>query len=178
MNTYLVPFEEIETVLVGYMAKVNASTEDEAFGKIKNIIDIGESPHSFADTTTDGIQYDIEAHVNLGIIEHIDSDCKYNMDDYSIEDVEKVDERVSVSLDFTAFDIVRLGKDEIYLMAEESFAKVGLTLEILEMEMIPTKIEEHFVSYDCVPTEYRRVFTDESFVHMKDGIKIGGNYDE
>lgn len=130
------------------------------------------------DETSDGIQYDIEAHANLGIIEHIDSDCKYNMDDYSIKDVEKVDERISASLDLTAFNIARFGKDELYAMAEQAFVGVGLTLEILEMEMIPTEIEEHSVKYDCIPTDYRRVFADESYVHMKDGKKIGGNFDE
>lgn len=173
MNTYLVPFEEVETVLVGYQAKVHANTAEEAFMKISDIIADGESPHNFTDTLEHGLQYDIEAHVNLGIIEHIDSCCKYNIEDYSVDDVVMVDERISANLDFTAFDIARYGQDELYRMVEESFRQVGLTLEILEMDMVPTRIEEHFVSYDCIPTEYRNIFTDESYVHIKNGKVIG-----
>ena len=87
MKTYLVPFEEIETVLVGYQASVKANSKEEAFNKIRNIIADGESPHNFTDIA-DGVEYDIEAYSNLGIIEHIESDCKYNMDDYDANDVE------------------------------------------------------------------------------------------
>jgi len=171
MKTYLVPFEEIETVLVGYQARVHANSKEEAFEKINNIIIDGESPHNFTDVTEDGIEYDIEAHVNLGIIEHIDSDCKYNIEDYTIDDVKKIDERVFCKLDLTAFDIARYGKDELYNMAEAEFSEVNLNLEILEMEMIPTKIEEGFVSYDCIPTEYKCTFTDDDVWYIKDGVK-------
>ena len=177
MKTYLVPFEEIETVLVGYQASVKANSKEEAFNKIRNIIADGESPHNYIDVI-DGVEYSIEACSNLGIIEHIESDCKYNMDDYDVNDVEILDERVSCQLQLSAFEIARYGKDELYNMAEAKFLEVGLTLEILDMEMIPSSIEEHFVKYDCVPTEYKQFFTDETYVYMKDGIRIGGDFNE
>jgi len=177
MKTYLVPFEEIETALVGYQASVKASSKEEAFNKIRFIIADGESPHNFTDIA-DGVEYDIEAYSNLGIIEHIESDCKYNIDDYDANDVEILDERVSCQLQLSAFEIARYGKDELYNMVEVKFSIVGLNLEILEMDMIPFKIEEHFVAYNCIPTEYKQFFTDETYVYMKDGIRIGGDFNE
>lgn len=44
-------------------------------------------------------------------------------------------------------------------MVEEKFAKVGLRLEILEMDMIPTKIEGHYVTYRCVPIDHKRILS-------------------
>lgn len=159
MKTYLVPFQEKETVIVGYQAKVNANTKEEAFDKISNIIADGEDPHSFTDVNANGIEYDIEAHANLGIIEHIDSTYEYKMDDYSADDVEEDDDRVCCELELTAFDIARYGQDELYKMVEEKFRQVGLNYEILEMDMIPTKIEEHFVTYDCIPINFNRTWS-------------------
>jgi hypothetical protein len=171
MKTFLVPFEETETVLVGYKAKINANSHEEAFDKLQGIIQAGESPHNFNDEI-DGHFYTIEASVNTGIIEHVHSDCKYNMESYGLNDVKEVDERVSCKLDLTAFEIARYGNEELYNMAVAKFNKVGLSLEILEMEMIPAKIEEHFVSYDCIPTEYKHTFTDDDVWHMKDGVRL------
>lgn len=183
MKTYLVPFEEVETVKIAYEAKVHANNASEAFDKLKRIIADGDSPHCYVDevqhTMDDGkiygIQYNIEAITN-DIIEHIDSDNKYDIDDYSVDDVIEVDERVYCTLELTAFDIARYGKDELYRMVEANFVEVGLELEIFEMEMIPTKIEEHFVSYKCIPTDFTRTFTDGDLLHMKDGKKIKREY--
>jgi len=94
------------------------------------------------------------------------------MEDYTIDDVKELDERVSCKLDLTAFEIAKYGQNELYNMAEAEFNKVGLNLEILEMEMIPTKIEEHYVSYDCIPIEYTITFSDGEAVYMKDGVKL------
>lgn len=178
MRTYLVPFKEVETVLVGYKASIMANSQEEAFNMVRNIIADGESPHNYTYIADDGLEYTVEAHYNLGIIEHIKSDCKYNMDDYDKSDVEELNERTSCVLELTAFDIARYGKDELYNMAEAMFLKVGLDYTILEMEMIPIKIVEHFVTYDCIPTEYKLFFSDETYVHMRNGVKIGGNFNE
>ena len=170
MKTYLVPFQEEETVWVNYLASVNANSKEEAYDKLKGLIEAGETPHHY-DDEVDGHTYLIEATQNLGIAEHIGGDGKFNIEDFGIDDVKEIDERVSCKLDFTAFDIARYGQDELYNIAEAEFSKVGLSLEILEMDMIPTKIEEHFVSYDCIPTEYVVTFTDGDMAHMKNGIK-------
>ena len=95
-----------------------------------------------------------------------------NIEDNELDDVTEVDERVSCNLNLTAFEIARYGNDELYNMAVAKFNEVGLNLEILDMEMIPTKIEEHFVSYDCIPTEYKRIFTDNDVWHMKNGVRL------
>lgn len=75
MKTFLVPFEGTETVLVGYEAKINANSHEEAFNKLQGIIQAGESPHNYNDEI-DGHFYTIEASVNTGIIEHVHSDWK------------------------------------------------------------------------------------------------------
>lgn len=169
MKKFLVPFQECETVWCKYIIPVEAKSPQAALNKVKKAIAKGESIKR---------HFGYESCTFIENVEHIHSDCEYNIDDYSVDDVVPVDERIACELELTAFDIARLGKDKLYNMAEESFRKVGLVFEILEMDMIPTKIEEHFVSYDCIPTEYRRIFTDESYVYMKDGMKIGGNFDE
>ncbi len=179
MKTYLVPFEEVETVKVRCQAIVHADDPEEALMKIKLIIANEDSPHCYADEVkhtldngeTYNIQYDIEA-IKTDIIEHIASDKEYyDIDDYSVDDVEEVDDRTYCILELTAFDIARYGKDELYQMAEAKFVEVGLELEIFEMEMIPKKIEEHFVSYKCIPTDFTRTFTDGDVWHMKEGKK-------
>jgi hypothetical protein len=171
MQRYLVPFEEVETVSVGYAATVHANSKEEAFNKLRGLIQAGDSPHNYEDKI-DGNFYTIEASVNTGIIEHLHSDCKYHMNDYGIDDVKEADKRVYCELELTAFDISRYGKDELYAMAEEKFVKATSYIEILEMEMIPFKIEEYFVKYKCIPTEYKLTFLDDDVWHMKDGVRI------
>jgi hypothetical protein len=164
MKKFLVPFEKQETVWSKYIIPVEAKTAQAALNKVKKVIDRGDSIQA---------EFGYEECQFIEVVEHIHSDCEYNIEDYDVSDVVEADERIACELSLTAYDIARLGKDELYNMAEESFRKIGLTLEILEMDMVPTKIEEHFVSYDCIPTEYRNIFTDESYVHIKDGKKIG-----
>ena len=160
MKTFLVSFQEQETVWVNYSAKVEASSKDEAFKKIEQLVINNDSPHQ---------EFDCD---NNGISEHIKSDCKFFMEDIDIDDVKVEDDRLSCELEYTAIDIVKLKKETIYSAAEESFLKVGLKIEILEMDMIPIKIEEYFVTYRCVPTEHKIIFTDESFIHWKDGVQM------
>lgn len=160
MKTFLVPFQEQETVWVEYQAKVEANSQDEAFLKVKQLVNNCDSPHQ---------EYDCE---NIGITEHIESDCKFFMDDYTSDDVKVKDDRLSCEISHTAFDIARLGKDALYNEVENIFLQIGLRLEIFEMDMIPVKIEEHFVTYRCVPTEYKIIFRDNNYIHWKDGVKM------
>lgn len=126
---------------------VEAKSKQEAYNKVKEVLESGDSIHA---------SYDYECDL-VEIIEHIDSDCKYSIDDYdSIKDVEEVDERIKCELSLTAFDIARYGQDELYRMVEEKFMKVGLDLDIQEMDLIPIKFEEHFVTYDAIPTKFKR----------------------
>jgi hypothetical protein len=160
MKTYLVPFTEKEKVVVNYLAKVEAKSKEDAYDKIIKIIDDNESPHAYYDSD------------NNGMAEHIDSCCYFDIEPFDDYDIKIEDERIACYLDFTAFDIARIGKDEMYNMAEECFLKVGIRIEIIEMDMIPVKIEEHFVSYRCIPTEHKIIFSDETFVYWKNGLKI------
>ncbi len=160
MKTYLVPFTEKEKVIVNYIAKVEAKNKEEAYDKIIKIIDENGSPHQYYDAN------------NNGIAEHLDSCCHFDIEPFDEDDIKIEDDRLSCELDYTAFDIARLGKDTIYNAAEESFLKVGIRIDIIEMDMIPIKIEEHFVTYNCIPTEHKIIFTDDNFVHWKDGVQI------
>lgn len=174
MKTYLVPFEEVETVRVGYKAKVHANTPKEALDKIKQIITDGYSPHCYVDEV-EHTEYDIEA-IKTDIIDHIFSDGQYDIDDYNVNDVEEVDDRPYCILKLTAFDVARYGTDELYLMVEEKFMSVGLNLKISEMDMIPKGVKEHFVEYKCIPTDYVRTFTNGDNLHIKESKKIKREY--
>ena len=160
MKTYLVPFTEKEKVTVNYIAKVEAKNKEEAYDKIIKIIGENESPHTY---------YDAD---NNGIAEHLDSCCHFDIEPFDEDEIKLEDDRLSCELDYTAFDIARLGKDAIYHAAEESFLKIGIRIDIINMDMIPIKIEEHFVTYNCIPTEHKIIFSDDNFVHWKDGVKI------
>lgn len=61
----------------------------------------------------------------------------------------------AINLELTAFQIARYGTDELYRMAEEKFAQVGLDLDISEMELVPIGFKEDSVTYDAVPTDYK-----------------------
>ena len=103
-----------------------------------------------------------------------DEDMLIIGDDYEcgVEDIKEVDNRVYCTLEFTAFDIARFGKDELYKKAENIFAEVGLVLEISKMEMIPLKIEEHFVIYKCIPTDYTRTWSNGDVSKHENGEMI------
>lgn len=146
MKKFLVPFEEQETVWCKYIIPVEAKSAQAALNKLKKVVESGDSIQA---------NFGFEECQFVEIVEHICSDCKYHIDDYTVDDVADFDERIACELSLTAFDIARYGKDELYRMAEEKFAKVGLYLDIQEMDLIPIKIEEHFVTYDAVPTDYK-----------------------
>ena len=160
MKIYLVPFTEKEKVTVDYIAKVEAKSKEDAYDKIIKIIDEKESPHAYYDSD------------NNGIAEHLDSCCHFDIEPFDEDDIKIEDDRLSCELSYTAFDIARLGKDEIYKVAEESFLKAGIRIDIIEMDMIPIKIEEYFVTYNCIPTEHKIIFTDDTFIHWKDGVQM------
>lgn len=76
------------------------------------------------------------------------------------DDVIESDNRIHCELELSAFDLTRLGKDEIYNMAEEEFAKVGLILKIEEMELLPIRIEEEMVTYRAIPVDFNQTSND------------------
>ena len=162
MKTYLVPFTEKEKVLINYIVKVEAKSKEEAYDKIIKIIDENESPHTYYDSD------------NNGIAEHLDSCCHFDIEPFNEDDIEIVDDRISCELSLTAFDIAKYGNTELYSMAEEVFSKVGLNIDIHDMDMIPIKIEAHFVTYDCIPKDYANTLSDGeifTFINNKEVIK-------
>ena len=160
MRTYLVPFTEKEKVTVSYVAKVEAKSKEAAYGKIIKIINENESPHEYFDADYNGIA------------EHLDGYCDFEIEPYDEYDIKEVDERLSCECSYTSSDILRLGKDGIHKQLEENFLQVGIRINIIEMDMIPVSIEQHFVNYRCIPTEHKIFFTDDTFIHWKDGIKM------
>jgi len=170
-KTYIVPFQAEEIVWNNCIAKVEANSKEEALEKVEKSV---ENSNPLFDFNTD---WDGTNTVTNECIETIQ--CKMKDDfEVTVYHIKEFDDRIRCELSHTAFDIARYGKDDLYKQAENIFLEVGLTLDILEMDMVPTAIEEHFVTYECIPTEYKRIFRDESFVHMKDGKKIEGNFDE
>jgi len=151
MRKFLVPFQERETVWCKYIIPVEAKTAQAALNKVKKVIERGDSIQA---------EFGYEECQFIENVEHVHSDCTYNIDDYSVDDVVAYDDRIACELSLTAFDIARYGQDELYRMAEEKFMKVGLDLDIQEMDLIPIKIEEHFVTYNAIPTEYYRTFSN------------------
>lgn len=165
MRTYIVPFEAKETSWNSCIAKVEASSKEEAFKMVEKSI---EESNPFRD-------FNAEWNGINTVTNEVIETSKYAIgDEYScaVDDVEEADERVYCTLDLTAFDIARYGKDALYHQAENIFLEVGLELEIFEMDMIPIKFEEHFVAYKCIPTDFTRTFTDGDVWHMKDGKKL------
>ncbi|MBW6487488.1 hypothetical protein [Sulfurimonas sp.] len=151
MKKFLVPFEEQETVWCKYLITVEAKSAQAALNKVKKVVARGDSIQ---------VNFGFEECEFVEITEHIHSDCEYNIDDYSVDDVVAYDDRIACELSLSAFDIARYGKDELYRMAEEKFMRVGLDLDIQDMDLIPIKIEEHYVAYNAIPTEYIRTFSN------------------
>ena len=144
MKTYLVPFQELETVWVKYNAIIEANSQIEAYEKVKTLVAENDSPHREVDCEF------------VEIIEHVSSENKFSMEDYTIDDVNTLNEHISCELELTALDIARYGKDALYRMVEEKFTKVGLYLDIQDMNLIPIKIKEHCVTYRVIPTDYKK----------------------
>jgi hypothetical protein len=157
MKKFLVPFQESEMVWCKYIIPVEAKTAQAALNKVRKVIERGDSIQA---------NFGFEECQFVEVVEHIHSDCEYNIDDYDVDDVVDADERIACELSLTAFDIARLGKDELYRMAEEEFSKIGLELEIEEMEMIPIKIEEHYVTYNCIPVDATRTWSNGDVTKM------------
>jgi len=60
-----------------------------------------------------------------------------------------------VELTLSAFDIARLGRDELYNMVDEQYSKHGIYVNVSDMEMRPSKIiDKTEVLYKCYPTDY------------------------
>jgi len=152
-KTYLVPFEAEEKVWNTLVARVEADSKEEAFTKVQKSIKESNPLRDF--------------NAEWNGINTVTSECietiKYGIgEDYNstIDDVTEADERIKCEIELTAFDIANKEKDELYRMVKEKFTKVGLLLDIQEMELIPIKIEEHFVTYDAIPVDYKRTWSN------------------
>lgn len=154
MKTYLVPFEAEEIVWNTSVAEVEAHSEAEAFNIVKKSIENG-NPYLDFNASWDGINT-----VTSECIETI----RYGIgEDYdiTINNVREADERLKCELELSAFDIARYGKYELYNMAEEKFAQAGISLFIKEMKLIPIGFKEHYVTYDAIPTDYKRTWGND-----------------
>jgi len=141
-TTYMVPFEAEEIVWNSCVAKVKAASKEEAFAMVEQSI---EESNPFRDFNADW------NGINTVTSEVIQT-TKYCIgDDYnlSVEDVKEVNE-LEVELTFSAFDLLRLEKDAIYHAVEQQLDGV----EVLDMEMIPTKISGSDITYRCIPTNF------------------------
>lgn len=76
---FLVPFDEQETVWSKYQIVVEAETEEDAFNKVREVIDRGDSVQA---------NFGFDKCEFVEITEHISSDCKYSIDDYSVDNIE------------------------------------------------------------------------------------------
>lgn len=101
MKTFLVPFQEQETVWCEYLIPVEAKTQQAALNKVIKVIDRGDSIQA---------NFGFEECQFVKIVEHISSDCTYCIDEYSVDDVIAKNERIACEISHTAFDIARLGK--------------------------------------------------------------------
>jgi len=152
-QTYIVPFKAEETVLNECLAKVEAKSKEEAFALVEKSI---KESNPFRD-------FNAEWNGINTVTSEVLETSGYGIGDEhycTVDDVQELDERVSCQLQLTAFDIARYGKDELYRMAEEKFAIVGLTLDIQDMDLIPIAIEEHFVTYNVIPTDFKRIWSN------------------
>ncbi len=61
-----------------------------------------------------------------------------------------------VSCYWSAFDLARIGKDQMYAKAEENFKNEhGIEVEISDMEVSPLECLDEEVEWLCVPTDYK-----------------------
>lgn len=61
-----------------------------------------------------------------------------------------------VRVSWSAFDIARIGKDQMYAKVQEAFIEeYCIFLIINEMSAMPQKIEGEDVEYLCIPTDYK-----------------------
>lgn len=61
---------------------------------------------------------------------------------------------ITIQLTFTAFGIARIGKDNMYDVAQDQYREKGIEIEIQEMEMIPESIDGEYVTYRCTPIAF------------------------
>jgi|GEM_PF-2106702 len=161
MKTFLVPFQEQETVWMSYQAKVQASCKNEAFETIKQMVEQNDSPHRAYDC------------INTNVVEHIANENKFFIDDFTDNDVKELDERICCEVSYCTMDFFNRGisKQSIINDATEKFKQIGLILEIEDFELKPLRIEEMFVKYDFIPTKYKRNFADGEIIYFENGVK-------
>jgi len=156
---FLVPFVAEETVWNNCVAKVEATSKEEAFEMVEQSIK-ESNPFRDFNAEWDGINT-----VTMEVVET----SSYGIGDehnINVNDVEECKENeLSVKLTFSAFDLLRLEKDAIYHAVEQELDGI----EVLDMEMIPIGVSSNEVFYKCIPTEYKKEFVVRAyFMDMDD----------
>ena len=145
---FLVPFVAEETVWNNCVAKVEATSKEEAFAMVEQSIE-DSNPFRDFNAEWDGI--------NTVTMEVVETSSYGIGDEHNIDanDVEECkDDVLGVKLTFSAFDLLRLEKDAIYHAVEQELDGI----DVLEMEMIPVGVSGNDVVYNCIPTEYKKEF--------------------
>jgi len=61
---------------------------------------------------------------------------------------------ISTQIKISAFDIARLGQEQLYEMAEQNLLNKRIKIEIREMKMTPVEIKDSEVLYECCVVDY------------------------
>ena len=145
MRKFKVPFEAEEIVWNSCFAVVEAETAEEAYKMVEESIETS-NPFGDFDASWDGI--------NTVTSECIETREYAIGEDYgvTVEDVKDITDEISVTLEFSAFDLLRLSKDAIYEAVEQQLDGI----EVLDMDMIPVGVIGDAVQYKCVATQYKK----------------------
>ena len=150
MRKFKVYFEAEETAWNSCFAVVEAESAEEAYKMVEDSIE-NSNPFADFDASWNGINT-----VTTDVIET----NKYGIgEDYGvgIDDVEDITDEISVELEFSAFDLMRLGKDAVYQAVEQELDGI----EALDMEMTPVGVRGDVVIWKCRLTDWRKPFEVE-----------------
>ena len=61
----------------------------------------------------------------------------------------------TIHITFSAFELARIGKDNMYEVAQDQYAEQGIEIEIEDMNLIPVSFHGEDVAYRVVPLEVK-----------------------
>jgi len=141
MARYKIKFKAIETCINNCKVYVEASSKEEAYKKAKEQVDNHFDHEDFSNTDWDGFN---------GINEETMKVSDFQLCEF--DEVEEVDESPYCELKLSAQNIIELGETGIKQMVSEKFERAGLEIDKNKpVKMIPIGLEEHFVTYKCIP---------------------------
>lgn len=123
---------------------------------------------TIAEVSDDGIDYEAAAAVGRdgrheikgNFVECCSCGHSGKLSDFNVSG--QTTPKYAVEIELSAFDIARLGKDEIYNVASDVIYKTyEVELDVTDMKMLPMCLDDEFVTYQCVPMEYTVVSDDE-----------------